>query len=121
MLHDPMRMPQSQRVLIDIPVRVRVNRGGTTPVEEITKTVIVNANGALIKLSTLIVIPGETLQMVNVRTHAEVKCTVANTRVDPTDNESAEVGIIFDEPTPCYWGVSFPPVDWNLTARNNLQ
>ena len=121
MLHDPMRRPQSQRMLIDIPVRVRVNRGGTTPVEEITKTVIVNANGALIKLSTLIVIPGETLQMVNVRTHAEVKCTVANTRVDPTDNESAEVGIIFDEPTPCYWGVSFPPVDWNLTARNNLQ
>jgi hypothetical protein len=121
MLHDPMRMPRSQRVVINIPVRVRVNRGGATPVEEITKTVIVNGNGALIKLSTLVVVPGETLQLVNVRTNVEVRCTVANTRIDPMDNERAEVGIIFDEPRPCYWGVSFPPVDWNLTARNNLQ
>jgi hypothetical protein len=72
--------------------------------------VIVNANGALIKLSTIIVVPGETLQVVNVRTNAEVKCTVANTRTDPKDNERAEVGIIFDEPTPCYWGLSFPQV-----------
>jgi hypothetical protein len=107
---DLMRMPRSQRVLIDIPVRVRVNRGGATPVEEITKTVIVNGNGALIKLSTLVVMQGETLQMVNVRTHAEVKCTVANTRIDPTDNDRAEAVIIFDEPTPGYWGLSFPSV-----------
>jgi hypothetical protein len=109
MLHDLMSMPRSQRVLIDIPVRVRVNRGGVTPVEEITHTVIVNANGALIKLSTLIVLPGETLQLVNVRTNVEVKCTVANTRTDPKDNERAEVGITFDESAPCYWGLSFPP------------
>jgi hypothetical protein len=58
MLSDLMRMPRSQRVVIDIPVCVRVNRGGATPVEEITKTVIVNGNGALIKLSALVVVPG---------------------------------------------------------------
>jgi hypothetical protein len=121
MLLDPMRMPRSQRVVIEIPVRVLVNRGRATPVEEITKTVFVNASGALIKLSTLIVVPGETLQLVNVRTHAEVKCTVANTRIDLTDHERAEVGITFDEPTPGYWGLSFPSVDSNLAARNNLQ
>ena len=110
-------MPRSQRVMIDIPIRVRLNRGGATPVEEITKTVIVTANGAVIKLSTFVV-AGQTLQMVNVRTNAQVKCTVANTRIDPKDKERAEVGIIFDEPTPCYWGVAFPPLDWNLLARN---
>jgi hypothetical protein len=107
---DLMRMPRSQRVVIDIPICVRVNRGGATPVEEITKTVIVNGDGALIKLSTLVVMQGETLQMVNVRTHAEVKCTVANTRIDPTDDDRAEAVIIFDEPTPGYWGLSFPAV-----------
>jgi hypothetical protein len=116
MLSDLMRMPRSQRVVIDIPVRVRVNRGGPTPVEEITKTVIVNGNGALIKLSTLVVVRGETLQMVNVRTHAEVKCTVANTRIDPKDNERAEAVITFDEPTPGYWGLSFPPSGLELNC-----
>jgi ribosomal 50S subunit-recycling heat shock protein len=110
-----MRMPQSQRVVIDIPVRVRVNRADATPVEEITKTVIVNANGALIKLSTLVV-AGETLQMVNLRTNAEVKCTVANTRIDPKDNERAEAVITFDEPTPGYWGLSFPPSGLELNC-----
>jgi hypothetical protein len=108
MLLDLMRMRRSQRVVIDIPVRVRVNRGGATPVEEITKTVIVNGSGALIRLSTLVVVPGETLQMVNVGTHAEVKCRVANTRIDPSDNERTEAVITFDAPTPGYWGLSFP-------------
>jgi len=116
MLLDPMRMHPSQRVVIDIPVRVLVNRGGTTPLEELTKTVIVNANGALIKLSTLIVVPGETLQMINLRTNAEVKCTVANTRIDPKDSERAEVGITFDEATPCYWGLSFPRMDSSVAS-----
>jgi hypothetical protein len=108
MLVDRMRTPRSQRVVIDIPVRVQVNREGATPVEETTKTVVVNARGALIKLST-VVLAGETLRVVNVRSNAEVNCTVASTRIDPKDREVAEVGIVFDEPTPSYWGISFPP------------
>jgi hypothetical protein len=89
-----------------------MNRGGATPVEEITNTMIVNASGALIKLSTLVV-AGETLQIVNMRSNEQVKCTVTNTRINPMDNKRTEVGIIFDEPTPCYWGFSFPPVNRN--------
>jgi len=120
MLLDPIRTPRSQRVVIDIPVRMHVNRDGATPVEESTKTMIVNARGALIKLSTL-VLAGETLRMVNVRSNAEIKCTVANVRTDPKDQKMADVGIVFDEPTPGYWGLSFPPENWNLPARSNQQ
>jgi hypothetical protein len=120
MLLDPIRTPRSQRVVIDIPVRVQLNRKGATPVEETTKTVIVNARGALIKLST-VVLAGETLRIVNVRSKAEVKCTVASTRLDPKERGMAEVGIVFDEPTPSYWGLSFPPENWNSATRSNQQ
>jgi hypothetical protein len=106
MFLDPKRMPRSQRVVIEIPVRVRVNRGRATPVEEITKTVIVNANGAVTKLS--LVVAGQTLQMVNLRTNAEVKCTVADTRMDPKDSEKAEVGIPLMKPRPATGDFRFP-------------
>ena|ERR1035437_459651 len=120
MFLDAIRTPRSQRVIIDIPIRVHVNREGAGSVEEITKTVLVNARGALIKLSTLVGV-GESVRMVNVRNNAEIKCTVANIRTDPKDKERAEVGIVFDEPAPWYWGLSFPPEDWNLVARSNQQ
>lgn len=118
MLLDAVRTPRSQRVVIDIPVRIHLNREGTTPVEEITKTMLVNVRGALIKLS-IIVLVGETIRMVNLRSNVEIKCTVVNSRIAPEDKGRAHVGIVFDDPTPLYWGLSFPPQDWNLTGRSN--
>jgi len=113
---DSVRAPRSSRVVIDIPLRVLISRETGGPLEEATKTLIVNARGALITLREPVVV-GQRLRIVNVRANIAAECTVANVRASAKIAGVVEVGIGFDEPRPRFWGLSFPPEDWRSEDR----
>jgi hypothetical protein len=116
MLLDSLRTPRTQRVSIAIPVRVSGNPTGNAPLDEVTETLLVNSRGALITLSVPVA-KGQKLSLVNMRTHVEIACTVVNTRADIKTKGKTEVGVAFDQPMPRYWGLFFPPDDWNSGLR----
>jgi hypothetical protein len=99
---------RSQRVILNVPVEVRVPAGDSGFFTEAGHTLVVNAHGALIKLS-MKVEPGQILLMKRVGASEEQECSVAH-----IDNQvkGGEVGILFANPAPHFWGIDFPPSDW---------
>jgi hypothetical protein len=75
--------------------------------------VVVNARGGLISLARSVA-KGQKCLLVNKITGKKIPCTVANVRKSDDGNDQWDVGISFDEPSPRYWGLSFPPEDWNI-------
>jgi hypothetical protein len=101
---------RSQRILLAVPVRVSGNRISGAPFVEHTKTLIVNAHGALLQLEEP-VREGQALSERNVITGEETPCKVVDISLG-TDG-AAEIGVEFAQPNPRFWQVSFPPTDWS--------
>ena len=105
---------RSQRVCVS--VHVVVTWGGATgkPASEETKTLIVNAHGALILLRKRVQV-NDLLKLRNAKTQEELACRVVD--LSAADQLGAtNVGIEFVEPAPRFWHIAFPPEDW--TPRN---
>jgi hypothetical protein len=85
-----------------------------------TTTLIVNATGALVYLATA-VSEGQKLQMVNSITGEQILCTVANITERAEVKAKWEVGIAFTEQKPRFWGISFPPDDWDSAKRKRSE
>jgi hypothetical protein len=99
---------RTQRVQLQIQILVRAQFEGETLTEE-TKTLVVNADGALINLA-MKVKPGQKLVLRNWSTAKEQDCRVVHVREKPMGKN--EVGVAFPFPMPKFWGLSFPPPDW---------
>jgi PilZ domain len=101
---------RSQRVLMQVPVRVRGTDSQGQPFEEETETLAINAHGALILVSARLTSGGKVL-MQHKRTQEEQECHVAF--LGPVRGGRAEIGLEFSEPRPAFWRVAFPPEDWS--------
>jgi hypothetical protein len=104
---------RSQRILLAVPVRVSGKGAKGTPFVEHTKTLIVNAHGALLQLEEP-VREGQVLSVRNVTTGEEALCRVVD--LSPDTHGVAEIGVEFAEPNPHFWRVSFPPTDWSTRS-----
>jgi PilZ domain-containing protein len=100
---------RSQRVLLQIPVRVSGRNALGSPFEEESQTVLINANGALLLLSTQMS-QGQTLTLLNIAAQQSAECVVAY--IGQHQGQRAEVGVGFLLPNPGFWHVNFPPRDW---------
>ena len=100
---------RSQRVLIQMPLQVRWNPPGEEAITEDTHSIVVNAHGALIALA-LRVKPGNKIILRNWGTAKERECRVVHVR--PKPGTKNEVGITLLVPDASFWGVEFPPDDW---------
>lgn len=101
---------QSSRVHFAIPVFVYGSQEQGDPFQEMTDTVSVNAAGGLIGLVTPVK-KGQKLLLVNLKTEETIQCSVMNVH----DNKAGKplVGFAFDQRSPRYWGLVFPPEDWD--------
>ncbi len=99
---------RSQRVLLNVPVRVN-GQAKDGPFEEETETLAISAYGALIRMTTNVT-PGQKLVLINRKTEEEQECVVVHQI--PTKGGSSEVGVEFTHPKPKFWRVAFPPEDW---------
>ena len=109
---------RSQRVLMQVGIRVRGKDAQGMDFEEGTETLAINAHGALILL-TARVISGGVVHMKHNKTGEEQECHVAF--LGPVRSGRAEIGVEFTTPSPNFWRVAFPPEDWspkNPEARN---
>lgn len=100
---------RSQRVILSLPVMVRAPMEREGGCSEQSRTLVVNAHGALIALA-LKVLPGQRLMLENVGSGKEQPCRVVH--VGERKSDKAEVGVEFVEPAPRFWNIDFPPPDW---------
>ena len=110
----PAAKRRSSRVVIDIPVTLFGQNPQHKMFEEQTKTLTVSAHGALIILQTEVDAQRPVI-ISNAMTGMEVQCRVAH-RKDIRAG-GVEIGIEFAEPLPKFWGIHFPPEDWNPAER----
>ena len=104
---------RSQRVMLKVSVVVLARGADNKPVSEETRTITVNAHGAMILLSLKVSI-GQALMLRNLRTGEEVSCRVVY--LNPYQSEKREVGVEFIKPFPRFWHISFPPADWTTRS-----
>jgi hypothetical protein len=99
---------RSQRVILSVPVSV----SGQSPkgqFTEETKTLVVNAHGALVTLAAK-VSQGQQLELKSVTNPEKQTCKVVY--IGPTVQGQTQVGIEFLKPAPHFWHVAFPPENW---------
>ncbi len=102
---------RSERVMLQIPVRVLTETPEREQVQEDTHTLVVNAHGGLLKLK-LELKQGQPLLLVNPQTGTEQSCRVV--RIDQPSPDYFAVAFEFDQPAPKFWPVTFPPKDWEI-------
>ena len=101
---------RSQRVLMQVPVRLRGQDAQGASFDEETETLAINAHGALVLMQARIT-SGATIQLQHKRTSEEQECQVVF--LGPVRGNKAEIGLEFSAPRPQFWRVAFPPEDWS--------
>jgi hypothetical protein len=100
---------RSERVMLQIPIVVMTETVEHEQLQEETHTLVVNAHGGLVKLQ-MEVMAGQPIVLINSRSGAEVAARVV--RVENPPGGYTAVAFEFDEPSPKFWPVDFPPADW---------
>jgi hypothetical protein len=105
---DPGRR-RSMRVLLSVPIQVRGKNAQNQDFTEETRTLVVNAHGALISLSAQVVV-NEKVFVSNSATHQTQECRVVY--FGNLQAGKAQMGVEFLTPSPAFWQIDFPPEDW---------
>src|ERR1700732_1964213 len=100
---------RSQRVLMQVAVRISATDTQGKSVEEETETLAINAHGALVLLESRLT-SGSKVQLQHKKTQEEHECHVAF--LGPVRSGKAEIGLEFSSPHPTFWRAAFPPEDW---------
>jgi hypothetical protein len=104
---------RSQRLFLQVRVVVDGKLANKSPFSEETHTIVVNAHGALVEMSTSLD-QGQTVTLLNVRTSEKAECAVK--LVTPAEAKKFNTALEFTKPNPGFWRISFPPEDW--TSRS---
>src|ERR1700675_3568894 len=112
----------AQPVTLEVPVTVNGARAvegseKREPFSETTSTVLVLANGAVIRLSSSVA-PGQLLFLTNEKTKKEVVCQVVKSK--NYRSASGYVELEFTEPVLGFWGMRFPGERHSAQANASL-
>lgn len=107
------RHRRSCRVLVQIPVQLRTERDAKQSFEEDTRTLVVNAHGALVALLHSVQ-NGQALLLKNKASSEEQVCRVVY--LGAAQDGKAQVGVEFAAPAPNFWHIAFPPEDWSAAS-----
>jgi hypothetical protein len=108
LLLDPGRR-RSMRVLLSVPITVMGKNTSNQDFEEETRTLVVNAHGALISLAARVAAAQE-VTLANKATQHTQKCRIVY--VGTAQAGKAQMGIEFVKPSRTFWQIDFPPDDW---------
>ena len=97
------------RVLLSVPILVSGQDKQDQEFNEETRTLVVNAHGALISLGARVV-PGQKITVSNKSTAKSVVCNVVH--LGNATAETVQTGIEFVQPCGLFWQIDFPPDDW---------
>lgn len=105
---DPGRR-RSMRVLLSVPITVTGKNTSGQEFTEQTRTLVVNAHGALISLVAQVV-AGQSIRIANTASEQSLNCRVVY--VSAPQAGRSQMGIEFERPSPTFWHIDFPPTDW---------
>jgi hypothetical protein len=100
---------RSMRVLLSIGVQVSGKTVTKEDFTEDTRTLVVNAHGALISLSTAVA-AGQFVKLTHCATRETRDCRIVYLG-NPTGGK-VQMGIEFLEASGAFWHIDFPPDDW---------
>ncbi|MFY9532282.1 MAG: hypothetical protein WBC04_21185 [Candidatus Acidiferrales bacterium] len=100
---------RSMRVLLSVPILVVGTAADGKSFEEETRTLVVNAHGALISLHRMLK-PEQTVTITHKMTEETQECKVVY--LGNTQAGNTQMGIEFVKPSRTFWQVDFPPDDW---------
>jgi hypothetical protein len=100
---------RSMRVLLSVPIHVSGRDRKERNFDEETRTLVVNAHGALISLAAA-VIAGQQITIANEATQQSLACRVVY--LGSGASGKIQMGIEFAKPCPNFWQIDFPPDDW---------
>ncbi|MBZ5695602.1 MAG: hypothetical protein LAN36_09595 [Acidobacteriia bacterium] len=108
LLLDPGRR-RSMRVLLSVPIQVNGKDKEAQDFEEETRTLVVNAHGALISLGARVA-AGQQITVANKSTRKTLDCRIVH--LGTASAGKIQTGIEFVMPCPSFWQIDFPPDDW---------
>jgi len=100
---------RSQRIVLSVGVTVQGACADGWPIHEVTRTLVVNAHGALLPLESPVTL-GQVLSIRHNKTDEQLHFRVA--RIERGSCGNAHIGIEFLEPSARFWRITFPPMDW---------
>jgi hypothetical protein len=103
------RRRRSMRVLLSIPIQVSGQSVDGQDFKEDTRTLVVNAHGALIALAAAVA-AGQNINLTNRTTRDTRECRIVY--LGNANAGKMQMGIEFVQPSSSFWRVDFPPDDW---------
>jgi len=100
---------RSMRVLLSVPIRGTGKTAAKEDVQEQTRTLVVNAHGALISLQAPVA-ANQHLTVEHKATNESRECRVVHVGTQAAGK--IQVGIEFVKPSGSFWQIDFPPDDW---------
>jgi hypothetical protein len=100
---------RSMRVLLSVPVNVIGKTAKGKDFTEETRTLVVNAHGALVPLSAEIPMRQKVI-VTNLATKEDLECVVSH--IGTAQAGKTQFGLEFVAPAPLFWKIDFPPDDW---------
>lgn len=110
---EPSNRRRSERVMLQMRIRVKTEMANHAHVEEETTTLVVNAHGGLMKMKAELLV-GQPIVLINPHNQMKESCRVV--RVEQPTPEYFTVAFEFSRPSPKFWPVTFPPADWAVPA-----
>jgi len=108
------RKRRSQRVMLRLDVLLRFDSHEGGHQQTHASTVVVNAHGGLLE-SPFQMVVGQQIALINPPSGKEVVCTVV--RVHKSSEGYFATAFEFSQPSPQFWAISFPPLDWGLAKE----
>jgi hypothetical protein len=110
---DPGRR-RSLRVLLSVPVLVSGKTVDNTDFHEETRTLVVNAHGALIALAAKVA-AGQQVTVSSKTTRQSLECRIVY--LGNSSGGKTQLAVEFVQASPSFWQIDFPPEDW-VTPEN---
>jgi len=108
---DPESRRRSERVLLQIHLRLETCLDDGKVVVMDAFTLVVNAHGGLLEISHKVP-KGHKLSLINSATGAKEPCRVMGVR--KSHDGAFAIAFEFENPCPDFWPISFPPQNWHL-------
>ena len=105
---------RSQRVLLRVAVLIKTEISEGTSGQSLAFTQVVNAHGGLLDASFRMT-ADQRIILVNPQSGKEASCRIV--RVDKLFEGRFPTAFEFDERSPSFWPISFPPVDWGVNQE----
>ena len=109
---------RSERLKLTVPVLVTTATVDGRDVQEIAKTVIVNAHGGLFR-STMEFLVAQPLVLTNLNTNMKESARVVH--AEPLQAGGFGVAFEFDNAAPEFWQLENAPDDWNLLGLSRFE